>query len=76
MRPFEAGQVITIEPGLYFIDMLLKPLVQGPHRKGINWTVVEQLKPFGGIRIEDNVLITATVAENLTRLAFEQQRSD
>lgn len=76
MRPFEAGQVITIEPGLYFIDMLLKPLVQGPHRKGINWTVVEQLKPFGGIRIEDNVLITATGAENLTRLAFEQQRSD
>jgi len=76
MRPFEAGQVITIEPGLYFIDMLLKPLAQGPHSNGVNWAVVEQLKPFGGIRIEDNVLITTTGSENLTRLAFEQQRSD
>jgi Xaa-Pro aminopeptidase len=32
--------------------------------------VVEELRPFGGIRIEDNVVATAAVPENLTRNAF------
>ena len=33
-------------------------------------TVVEELKPFGGVRIEDNVVATASGPENMTRDAF------
>ena len=36
----------------------------------INWDAVERLAPYGGIRIEDNVLVTETANENLTRTAF------
>jgi len=76
MRPFEPGQVLTVEPGFYFIDLLLKPLSEGVHRHAVNWNVVEQLKPYGGIRIEDNVLVKADRAENLTRQAFDNQHAE
>ncbi len=36
----------------------------------MNWTLVETLRPHGGIRIEDNVVVTASGHENLTRTAF------
>ena len=36
----------------------------------INWARVEQLRKFGGIRIEDDLAVTATGCENLTRDAF------
>jgi hypothetical protein len=39
-------------------------------RAHIDWAVVEELKPFGGIRIEDNVAATAAAPENMTRDAF------
>jgi Xaa-Pro dipeptidase len=69
-RMLEPGVVVTVEPGLYFIDTLLKA-AQGDARRGdIDWTRVEALKPFGGIRIEDNVVATADTPENLTRAAF------
>lgn len=65
-------QVFTIEPGLYFIDSLLGPLHAGPHRALVDWAAVAELAPFGGIRIEDNVVVGATPDgnENLTRDAF------
>ena len=69
-RTLEAGHVITIEPGLYFIPMLLQQLRNRPAAKAVNWSRVEQLQPFGGIRIEDNVLVTRAGSENLTRDAF------
>ena len=62
--------VITVEPGLYFIPMLLeKKQVDGAP---IDWSLVNLLTPFGGIRIEDNVRILPAGAgvENLTRDAF------
>ncbi|GAA3907914.1 Xaa-Pro dipeptidase [Halomonas cibimaris] len=63
-RKLTPGMVVTIEPGLYFIPMLLDPLrdTGAP----INWPLVEQLMPCGGIRIEDNVAVTDTGHDNLT----------
>lgn len=69
-RPVETNQVFTIEPGLYFIPQLLRSLREGDHTRQVNWTIVEELMPFGGIRIEDNVLVTDAGTENLTREAF------
>ncbi|MGQ8366254.1 Xaa-Pro dipeptidase [Glaciecola sp. 1036] len=66
-REVEAGQVFTIEPGLYFIDSLLADLQSREESKFINWNVVEKLKPYGGIRIEDNVIVHKDRNENMTR---------
>lgn len=66
-RIIEPGQVFTIEPGLYFIAMLLRDLQSGPKRKLVDWKLVAELSACGGIRIEDNVLVTATGHRNLTR---------
>ncbi len=66
-RTITEGQVFTIEPGLYFIEMLLRPYRTGKDAASIDWRLVERLAPFGGIRIEDNVVVTATGHRNLTR---------
>ncbi len=69
-RKLEDGCVVTVEPGFYFIDQLLDEAKQKPIGKKINWSRVEQLKHFGGIRIEDNVVARPDGQENLTRMAF------
>ena len=60
-------QCFTIEPGFYFIDGFLKPLREGPGAAAIDWALVDALKPFGGIRIEDDVVVEAAGVKNLTR---------
>jgi Xaa-Pro dipeptidase len=62
--------VFTIEPGIYFIDMLLAPLRASPAGAAVDWSVVDALSPFGGVRIEDDVHVRAGAAENLTREAL------
>lgn len=66
-RRLEAQQVLTIEPGVYFIDSLLRRLRREAPRGAINWRRIEALRKYGGIRIEDNVLVTPNGAVNLTR---------
>lgn len=56
--------VVTIEPGVYFIPMLLAEIA---NHQDVDWSVVEQLLPFGGIRIEDNVVVKSQDPLNLTR---------
>ncbi len=58
------GQCFTIEPGIYFIDSLLAPL-RG--RAGFDWKLLDALALFGGVRIEDDLLVTSSGNRNLTR---------
>ena len=69
-RMLEPGVVVTVEPGIYLIDSLLAAAHADARRAHIDWAVVEELKPFGGVRIEDNVVATAAQPENMTRDAF------
>jgi Xaa-Pro dipeptidase len=69
-RKLEENMVLTIEPGIYAIDMLLENLRGTPAEKHVVWNSVDWLRPFGGIRIEDDVRVTAEGCENLTRDAF------
>lgn len=66
-RPLASGMVLTIEPGLYFIPSLLDPIASGPHGQHLNLPLIDELKGCGGIRIEDNVLVTDSGSRNLTR---------
>ena len=68
-RPIEKNQVFTIEPGIYFIPMLLQHLKE--KKAPVNWSALEGLLSYGGIRIEDNVRVLEEGIENLTRNAFE-----
>lgn len=65
--PLAAGYVVTIEPGLYFIPALLNdPARRERFRECVNWPLVEQHLGLGGVRIEDNILVTHGAPEVLT----------
>lgn len=58
-RPLQPGYVLTVEPGIYFIpDLIDLWKSQGKHRDFINYAALDAYRNFGGIRIEDNILIT------------------
>ena len=69
-RLLEPGVVVTVEPGIYLIESLLAKAHADARRAHIDWNVVAELKPYGGVRIEDNVATTTGTPENLTREAF------
>lgn len=69
-RTLEADMVLTIEPGVYIIDMLLENLRGTPGHDMVNQERVDRLRPFGGVRIEDNVRVLEAGCENFTRDAF------
>jgi len=62
------GMVVTVEPGCYFIPALLDRLRADDRARLVDWTAVDALARFGGIRIEDDVAVLddGSVA-NLTR---------
>ena len=73
--PMVANQIHTVEPGLYFIPAYLDRLKANKHSAAINWARAEEFVPYGGIRIEDNIIVHAGgTLENLTRDAFAGSR--
>jgi len=57
----EPGFVVTMEPGIYFITALLAdPALRRKHKTSVNFAKVEGYLDFGGVRIEDDVLIRAS----------------
>ena len=69
-RTLAPDMVVTIEPGLYFIDTLLEKLKAQPAAKDVAWSKVDAFRKYGGIRIEDDVVCTHGEPVNLTREAF------
>jgi len=69
-RTLEDGFVVTMEPGIYFIPQLLDAARADARGRLINWARVDGFMKFGGIRIEDDLAVTRTGCENLTREAF------
>jgi Xaa-Pro dipeptidase len=69
-RVVEEKQVFTIEPGFYFITTLLADLRKSDNSRHVRWDKVDRFRKFGGIRVEDDLAVTADGAENLTRNAF------
>ena len=65
--PLENGFVVTVEPGIYFVPALLRdPDLRARHRDAVDWDRAERMVGFGGIRIEENVLVTEGGPEVLT----------
>jgi Xaa-Pro dipeptidase len=67
-RVLEPGMVLTVEPGCYFIPLLYEAALADPEQsKFINRDVCLRMrKSVGGVRIEDDILITETGCENLS----------
>lgn len=66
LRP---GYIVTVEPGLYFIPAFLNdPLRRAKYKDAVNWPLVEQHLHLGGVRIEDNLVVTHGDAVNLTAM--------
>ncbi|KAI9168194.1 hypothetical protein H9P43_007566 [Blastocladiella emersonii ATCC 22665] len=65
-RTLEPGMVVTVEPGLYFVPLLIEAARNEKAGEFIDFDAVARYTPVGGVRIEDNVLITADGYKNLT----------
>ncbi len=72
-RTLQPGMVLTIEPGLYFVPALLKPALEDDTTSQfLNESKLQDMLDFGGVRIEDNLIITEDGFENLTDVPKER----
>lgn len=62
----EPGMIVTVEPGVYFSRLALQNAKQQPYAKYIDFNVAARYIPVGGVRIEDDILVTDGGYENLT----------
>ena len=68
-RMLEDGMIYTIEPGIYFIPQLLEAERDTEKGACLNYSLLKELMPLGGIRMEDNVVIRGDRPDNLTARA-------
>ncbi|MDJ0843924.1 aminopeptidase P family protein [Crocosphaera sp.] len=67
-RPLKSGMVVTIEPGFYQVPAILNhPKFKEKYYNDVNWEKLKQFSDVRGIRIEDDILVTETGAEVLTK---------
>lgn len=67
--PLEPGYVVTIEPGIYFVRALLcDPALRTQHADSVDWAKADAMLDFGGIRIEDDVVVTDGDPEVITAM--------
>lgn len=72
-RSLQPSMVLTIEPGLYFVPALLKPALEDDQiSQFLNADKLNDMMDFGGVRIEDNIIITEEGCENLTTVPKER----
>ncbi len=65
-KELEIGYVLTVEPGLYFIPELIEQWkAENKFAEFINYDKVEEFKNFGGIRVEDDYVITKNASRKL-----------
>ena len=65
-KKLEAGNVLTVEPGIYFNPFLIDAWkAEGKYTDFVNYDAVEKFKDFGGMRVEEDFLITETGKELL-----------
>eukprot|EP01117_Protostelium_nocturnum_P000022 TRINITY_DN1007_c0_g1_i1.p1 TRINITY_DN1007_c0_g1~~TRINITY_DN1007_c0_g1_i1.p1 ORF type:complete len:486 (-),score=189.59 TRINITY_DN1007_c0_g1_i1:22-1410(-) len=68
-RNLEVGMVVTVEPGIYFGQVLVEDALDDDSiKKFINLEALERFRKIGGVRIEDCVVITENGIENLTKI--------
>lgn len=71
-RILKVGNVITVEPGIYFIEAFFdSPEARKKYAPYIDWKIAERYRAVGGIRIEDDILVTQTGHQNLTTVPKE-----
>lgn len=72
-RSLQPSMVLTVEPGIYFIPALLKPALEDETKSQfLNESRLKELFDFGGVRIEDNIIVTEEGYENLTHVPKER----
>ncbi|OZJ02587.1 hypothetical protein BZG36_03656 [Bifiguratus adelaidae] len=68
-RQLQPNMVVTVEPGIYFCDFIISPLLQDPATaKFVDQEQLARYRKVGGVRIEDDIVITETGFDNLTRV--------
>lgn len=66
-RIIQDGMAITVEPGIYFCDFIIDPVVNDPaKRKFFNVELLDRFRKVGGVRIEDVIVVTKNGFDNLT----------
>lgn len=64
----KTNMVITNEPGIYFMQTLLTPAFESEKEQFLNKTKIDQYAQFGGVRLEDDIIVLENGCENITKV--------